>query len=129
MIAQAPPGPPTKRTQKAKVVPDTTPSEKPPTSALPGGAARPIGLCPDCGMRWTGTSAAHCAGCCEHFTSTRAFDRHRVDFTCLTPEELSRPGGNRKPRMMQTPRGWTTELMPEAVVAARAARGAGDGER
>lgn len=36
------------------------------------------GSCLTCGREWTGHSEAHCARGCSHFTSDRAFDRHRA---------------------------------------------------
>ena len=44
--------------------------------------ARPVPLPPgagvhSCGGWWTGARTAHCGGCCRHFSSTTAFDRHQ----------------------------------------------------
>lgn len=48
---------------------------------------------PKCGQSWTGTRAAHCAGCCLTFSSTTAFDMHqRLNdgvLTCEAPEKVS----------------------------------------
>jgi hypothetical protein len=40
------------------------------------------GWCPDCHLAWSETKAAHCAGCCAHFSSDSAFDLHHT----LDPE-------------------------------------------
>lgn len=39
-----------------------------------------------CGARWTGSRPAHCAGCHQTFSGTTAFDAHRRDGACITPE-------------------------------------------
>lgn len=33
--------------------------------------------CPDCSKRWTGLNMAHCASCCETFSTVGNFDKHR----------------------------------------------------
>jgi hypothetical protein len=43
--------------------------------------------CLGCGKTWTGHRRAHCATCHENFSSTSAFDRHRINFVCLKPWE------------------------------------------
>jgi hypothetical protein len=35
-----------------------------------------------------GLCTHHCRGCDGHFTSLRAFDRHRVDGECGDPDEM-----------------------------------------
>jgi hypothetical protein len=53
----------------------------------------------NCGRTWTGLSQAHCSGdasgngCHEHFSSVRAFDRHRKTGRCVHPSEVTRPDG------------------------------------
>lgn len=36
------------------------------------------GWCPHCHLAWTEGQAAHCAGCCLHFSSDSAFDAHHT---------------------------------------------------
>lgn len=44
--------------------------------------------CPHCGtVAKHGERVSCCSGCGTLFTSGTAFDRHRRDFTCLTPED------------------------------------------
>ena len=138
-MVRAPSGPPTKRAQEAKEVSDTTPTPEtrtaPKVSAQNEVCCRPEspcpGQCPACGKHWRALGAAHCPNpsCCLHFASDYAFDKHRVDGRCLTPEELRQPKPNGKQILIETDRGWVTERMPEAVVAARASRGEGDDEQ
>lgn len=56
-----------------------------PTTTIPANAIRH----PKCGHWWTGTRAAHCAGCCNTFSSITAFDRHQQNTdpgqTCRIP--------------------------------------------
>lgn len=58
---------------------------------------RPVPLPPGAGVHscrgwWTGARTAHCGGCCRHFSSTTAFDRHqrsRVSgVECLDPAKV-----------------------------------------
>lgn len=50
------------------------------------------GSCGDCGRYWNALGEAHCASCCEHFTSDSAFDRHLASPTdercCFLPGEI-----------------------------------------
>lgn len=96
------------------MTPSTTSAAPPPRSHRRGGAPR--GLCPDGGLTWNGTAAAHCPSCCLHFVSNSGFDRHRVNGCCLTPDELRRPGENGKPRLVETDRGWVTARMQRSGV-------------
>lgn len=52
------------------------------------------GYCPSCQRSWTGNSEAHCASCCNHFSSDRAFDKHlappQSDQTCFDPSTITR---------------------------------------
>lgn len=51
-----------------------------------------MGYCVRCDRRWNGLAEAHCSGCCEHFSSVFAFDKHRFGKEdtrrCLTIEEM-----------------------------------------
>jgi|GEM_PF-3433574 len=53
--------------------------------------------CQDCHRTWTAKAEAHCAGCCRHFTSDNAFDRHLAsvtsDDTCHDPGTILRKDG------------------------------------
>lgn len=54
-----------------------------------------IGYCPDCKREWEALGEAHCAnGCCRHFTSDSAFDRHLVKDECVDPAELRTKDGD-----------------------------------
>jgi hypothetical protein len=79
-----------------------------------------LAICPKCGRTWNGSSACHCAGCCEHFGSLSAFDRHRVDFECLPVALFSAPFGKHGvARLVRSQRAsgdvWVTSLreMPD----------------
>ena len=79
--------------------------------------------CRRCGRRVT-ANADHCAGCHRTFTSTSAFDAHRVGpherRACLPVETTD--------GWRETPRGWTDAAqMPRAAVrrVSGAANGAG----
>jgi len=57
----------------------------------------PLGHCWQCNRMWRATSWAHCAGCCETFSSVSLFDRHRVAALtegdpCLRPNEIMTAG-------------------------------------
>lgn len=56
------------------------------------------GYCPSCKRSWTGNSEAHCASCCNHFSSDRAFDKHLASPTsptaCLDPSTITREDGS-----------------------------------
>lgn len=45
-----------------------------------------------CGASWSGTRACHCSGCCQTFSGTDLFDRHRTLYgehgTCRDLREL-----------------------------------------
>jgi hypothetical protein len=43
----------------------------------PRSDSRSIGWCPTCHLAWSSTTQAHCAACCRHFSSERAFDLHQ----------------------------------------------------
>jgi hypothetical protein len=51
-----------------------------------------MGYCKRCDRRWTGLRETHCSGCCNHFSSVFAFDKHRIgqgeDRRCLEIEEM-----------------------------------------
>jgi hypothetical protein len=55
------------------------------------------GFCPDCEREWSGLKEAHCATCCAHFTSDRAFDRHLnpldAEEPCSDPATMKRRNG------------------------------------
>jgi len=55
-------------------------------------------VCIDCGRKWTGHAEAHCASCCQHFTSDSAFDRHLApvhsDDDCYPPEIFVKRDGS-----------------------------------
>jgi hypothetical protein len=57
-----------------------------------------VSTCLDCGRQWTGRAEAHCASCCNHFTSDGAFDRHlasvRSDDDCYPPETFRKRDGS-----------------------------------
>lgn len=44
--------------------------------------------CQTCRAEWTSLVAAHCRKCHETFGTTKLFDRHRKNYTCLHPEAL-----------------------------------------
>jgi hypothetical protein len=59
----------------------------------PRSDSRVIGWCPACHLSWTSTTHAHCAACCRHFSSERAFDLHQRTAkdgrtVCRNPERL-----------------------------------------
>jgi hypothetical protein len=77
-----------------------------------------LGICVKCKREWSGSSACHCASCCQHFASLSAFDRHRVAFECLPVEEFSTPHGKHGlPRLVRAQRAtgevWVTSLREE----------------
>lgn len=51
-----------------------------------------------CGATWTAAGAAHCSGCCETFSGTALFDRHRSGYgdrgSCTDPATLVDRHGN-----------------------------------
>jgi hypothetical protein len=51
-----------------------------------------LGYCHDCKRRWSGLAEAHCAACCQHFTSDSAFDMHqrltKTGSKCLPPSAV-----------------------------------------
>jgi hypothetical protein len=58
-----------------------------------------------CGKRWGGFDTAHCASCHLTFSTSKNFEKHRVDGKCLDPAQRG---------MTQTLRGgyelWVTPL-------------------
>lgn len=44
--------------------------------------------CSRCHATWSGANIAHCAGCCETFSTVANFDRHRQDFACVPPASV-----------------------------------------
>ncbi len=53
--------------------------------------------CNHCNRTWTTTGEAHCASCCQHFTSDRSFDTHlaaaKSDDDCYDPATITRKDG------------------------------------
>ena len=51
-----------------------------------------MGYCKICEKRWISKSECHCSGCCQHFKSNSAFDKHRFGTgekrRCLTAGEM-----------------------------------------
>lgn len=45
---------------------------------------------PKCGRTWSGARTCHCAGCCETFSSTSAFDLHQRGGDCADPATVRR---------------------------------------
>lgn len=57
----------------------------------------PLGHCTRCGRQWMAAGWAHCAGCCQTFSSVSLHDRHRVAVLtsgapCLKPDEIMSAG-------------------------------------
>ena len=54
--------------------------------------------CGTCHRSWTGHTQAHCASCCVHFSSDRAFDRHlappKANADCFDPASLTKSDGS-----------------------------------
>jgi hypothetical protein len=72
------------------------------------------GWCPDCHLAWTEGQAAHCSGCCVHFSSDSAFDlHHTLDETgrtvCHDPATLHRRNGRPKLVLRDGVWGWPGE--------------------
>lgn len=77
------------------------------------------GRCGGCAREWSAGGQAHCANCHEQFNSTTAFDRHRLDFACLSLAAFCEPTGKSgKPRLvrLERPNGavWATEAFTPA---------------
>ena len=43
--------------------------------------------CKVCKREWSGLKRVHCGECHENFSSTSAFDKHRVKFKCVDPKK------------------------------------------
>lgn len=73
-----------------------------------------LGRCGGCGREWNALGQAHCSACHEHFNSTAAFDRHRVDFQCLDVSDYAKPMKNGRARLVRAQRAdgevWVTAL-------------------
>lgn len=52
--------------------------------------------CGRCESWWTAQKAAHCGGCCETFATVRLFDLHRADGSCVRPDAVVSPSGERR---------------------------------
>ena len=70
--------------------------------------------CTRCGKTWDSKSQAHCTGCCEHFSSVFAFDKHRTgqhdgDRRCKDVQEMQ------KAKMVFLPENgyWVSAVMSE----------------
>lgn len=50
--------------------------------------AQIIGRHHPCGATWSSRSHAHCASCCQHFTSGSGFERHQVGGECQDPSTM-----------------------------------------
>lgn len=68
--------------------------------------------CRDCGRQWTGGAECHCAGCCEHFGSVTAFDRHQADGRCRDPRDVKGRDGSPRLFVVERRHGptWVTKL-------------------
>lgn len=44
--------------------------------------------CRSCHRTWTAKREAHCAACCEHFTSDNLAEKHRRGYECMTVAEM-----------------------------------------
>ena len=51
-----------------------------------------MGYCIRCDRKWESKTQCHCSGCCQHFRSVFAFDKHRFGEgdtrRCLDSEEM-----------------------------------------
>lgn len=47
-----------------------------------------VNTCSKCPTRWSGTQTCHCSGCHLTFTGLTAFDKHRKNFTCQSPQDV-----------------------------------------
>ena len=88
-----------------------------------------IWTCPDCGRQWTALEEAHCAGCCRHFSSDSAFDKHliappqgpRPFKTCRDPAALHKADGSPRLIQVETDHGsmWAWPEMAAEIIALR----------
>src|SRR5262245_61819697 len=85
----------------------------PPLAELLG---RPGGThCIRCHRSWMSLTEAHCTLCCEHFSTHRTADRHRVGRgdRCGNPATMCRPDGQPLFRKREAPLGVTWLLVAE----------------
>lgn len=61
--------------------------------------------CAQCGRAYT-SGGGHCVGCHESFNSDSAFDAHRINFTCRSPDQMRERGMDVNRRGMWVKEPW-----------------------